>query len=218
MKRKVFAYLCIAVMSVSLIGCGSKTISSSDSPKETETTVGKDETTTKKTSTDSKEETTSTEDETTKNSDVDTSDWTKYSGNGYSISAPKVWIKYEYEASELTLANSVTSTDSFAENISVVTQDISAYDFDLESYKDISLSQYEYLNYTVISTEKLTIDGVDGYYLVCTTEAEGILCYCSQFFTLIDDTAYIFTFAADSKGYQELSEEVLDIFSTVTFD
>ena len=149
---------------------------------------------------------------------MDTTDWTEYKGTGYSLSAPKVWVKYDYEASELTLANSVTSTDSFAENITAVTQDVSAYDFDLEGYKDLSLNQYEYLNYTVISTDKMTVNGVDGYYLVCTTEAEGMLCYCAQYLTLIDDTAYIFTFAADTKGYQELSEEVKDIFSTIKFD
>ena len=250
MKRKIFAYLCLAVMAVSLIGCGSKS-ASSDTKKEStttedetttdkkssdedETTTDKkssdeDETTTDKKSSDEDETTTgkksSDEDETTtdKNSsgedrDVDTTDWTEYKGTGYSISAPKIWLKHEYEASDLTLANSVTSTDGFAENITVISQDVSAYDFDLEGYKDLSLNQYEYLNYTVISTEKMTVNGVDGYYLVCTTETDGTLCYCTQYFTLIDDTAYIFTFAADTNGYQELSEEVKDIFSTIKFD
>ncbi len=243
MKRKVFAYLCMAVMAVSLVGCGSKstsgdtkneTTTEKKSSDEDETTTEKkssdeDETTTKKKSSDEDETTTekksSDEDETTTDKDVtdndrdvDTTDWTEYKGTGYSLSAPKVWVKYDYEASELTLANSVTSTDSFAENITAVTQDVSAYDFDLEGYKDLSLNQYEYLNYTVISTDKMTVNGVDGYYLVCTTEAEGMLCYCAQYFTLIYDTAYIFTFAADTKGYQELSEEVKDIFSTIKFD
>ena len=226
MKRKIFAYLCLAVMAVSLIGCGSKS-ASSDTKKESTTT--EDETTTDKKSSDEDETTTgkksSDEDETTtdKNSsgedrDVDTTDWTEYKGTGYSISAPKIWLKHEYEASDLTLANSVTSADGFAENITVISQDVSAYDFDLEGYKDLSLNQYEYLNYTVISTEKMTVNGVDGYYLVCTTETDGTLCYCTQYFTLIDDTAYIFTFAADTNGYQELSEEVKDIFSTIKFD
>lgn len=231
MKRKVFAYLCMAMMAVSLVGCGSQS-ASSDTKKEStaaddETTTAKkssdeDETTTGKKSSDENETTTdkksSDEDETDKDQDIDTSDWKEYEGTGYSISAPQIWLKHEYESSDLTLANSVTAADGFTENITVVIQDVSAYDMDLESYKDLSLNQYEYLNYTVISTDKMTVNGVEGYYLVCTTETDGLLCYCAQYFTLIDDSAYIFTFAADTKGYQELSEEVKNIFSTIKFD
>ena len=94
MKRKVFAYLCMAMMAVSLVGCGSKSVSS-DTKKEStaagdETTTDKkssdeDETTTDKKSSDEDETTTdkksSDEDETTtdkKSSDVDTTDWTEY--------------------------------------------------------------------------------------------------------------------------------------------
>lgn len=239
MKRKLLAYLCMAVMAVSLVGCGSAEISSGSNNDKTtsdedifdtyetdedETTTAKNKTTEKETTTaknkNTEKETTTDEDETTtkKQSSADTSNWTKYTGTGYSISAPGTWIEYNYESSDLTLANSLTSSDDFAENITVVLQDTSRYNLDLEGYKDLSLSQYESLKYTVISTEKGSINGVEGYYLVCTTETNGILCYCSQFFTVIDDTAYVFTFAADSEGYSELADEVLDIYSTITFN
>lgn len=39
----------------------------------------------------------------------------------------------------------------------------------------------------------------------------------AQYFTVIDDSAYIFTFAADEDGFDELEDEVIDIYNTIEF-
>ncbi len=240
MKKKLLAYLCMTVMAISLVGCGSSSISdSSDKKTNAETTtdedgvIDEDQTTTKKKSKKDKDETTLEKDETTDEDETTTDedesatereisggtdDWTAYTGTGYSLSASDDWTKYDYAASDLTLASLGTSADGFTENITVVLQDLSSYDLDLEGFNNLSVKQYETQGNTVISNKKTIVNGVDGYLLESEMEQDGVLCCCLQFYTLVDDTAYIFTFVGDSDGYSELSDDVLDIFSTIVFD
>ena len=147
----------------------------------------------------------------------DISDWEEYYGLGYSLKLSSAWKEMEYEAAELAFVHSSTAGDGFAENINVMTQDTSAYDMDLESYLDLSLQQYDTLGYDVIDYKHMTVNGVKGYYCVTSTEVQSVTCYISQYFTIIDDTAYIFTFAADSDGFYELEDEVKDIYRTIEF-
>lgn len=224
MKKKITVLMGVLVISVSMLFTGCRSVSvSGKGEKETEETKKKnkatekdteDETTKKNkpTERDTEEE---TEEETTqKSSEHD--DWSEYYGTGYSISLSSDWIeKSDVEGTELGFAHFGTSADGFTENINALTQDTSSFDMDLDDYKDISLQQYKQLGYDVIDISSKTVNGKKGYYLTTTVEQSGTTCYLAQWFTLVDDTAYVFTFAGDEDGFDELENEVIEIFETI---
>ncbi|MBE5947901.1 MAG: hypothetical protein E7261_02610 [Lachnospiraceae bacterium] len=145
-----------------------------------------------------------------------------YQGTGYTIPVSKEWTETTVDNAELAFYYASTANDGFAENFNIVLQDLSAYDVDLEAYKDLTLGEYETMGYTVVSTEKGSVDDVDAYALVATTSvtvADGstITCAISQIFAIHNKTAYIFSFAADEAGYNLLAEEVFEMFTSVDF-
>ena len=145
-----------------------------------------------------------------------------YKGTGYTIPVPKGWSEITVDNAELAFRYDATSNDKFAENFNVMLQDLSAYGMDLEAYKDLSVSQYESMGYTVVSIEKGAVDGIDAYALVTTTNvtvADGstILGIIGQVFAVHNKTAYVFTFAADEAGYNLLGDEVFSMFTSVDF-
>jgi hypothetical protein len=240
--RFTIGSLAIALSVLGLSGCGkSVTINFDSANSEIES---EKQTTTKSSAENSDEEETTKksskktteydeEEETTKKSSKKTTDsydddddtstgsksnWKTYSGTGYTIELGSDWTKTTNAAAELAFTHLGSSTDGFSENINVIVQDISAYDLDLESYLEMSLEQYEQLEYDVISYKHMTVNGVKGYYCVISTEVNSITCYISQYFTVIDDAAYVFTFAADEDGFDELEDEVKDIYKTIEFE
>ena len=145
-----------------------------------------------------------------------------YQGTGYTILVPKTWTETTVNNAELAFYYPTTSSDGFAENFNVMLQDLSAYDMDLDAYKDLSISQYKDIGYNVLSVEKGAVDGIDAYALAATTSvtvADGstITCAICQIFAIHNKTAYVFTFAADEAGYNLLADEVFEMFTSVDF-
>ncbi|MCI5602942.1 MAG: hypothetical protein MR361_05550 [Clostridiales bacterium] len=154
------------------------------------------------------------------NSSSNTSSWKSYSGDGYSIKLSSDWSKTK-GSSAVDIAFSYDGTsqnDDFAENINVVVQDLTGYDLDLESYKDLSMDQYAELDYNVDDIYKKTIDGAKGYFCKVSCEEPGNNCVILQYFTVIGDNAYVFTFASDEDDFDDLEDEVMEIFETIEFD
>lgn len=226
MKKKIVILMGVLMVSASMIftGCGtSKSVSSKNEKETGDETTKKKNVSEKETEDETEEETTKkknvSEKETTeKKSSASHDDWTEYSGTGYTISLSDDWTEAEVASTELAFTHAGTSADGFAENINTITQDISAYNMDLEKYKELSLQQYEQIGYDLIDIKSMEVDGEDGYYVTTSVEESGITCYIAQWFTVIDDTAYIFTFAADEDGFDELEDEVIEIFETIEFE
>lgn len=154
------------------------------------------------------------------NSTSNTSSWKSYSGDGYSVKLSSDWSKTK-GSSAVDIAFTYNGTglnDDFAENINVVVQDLKGYDLDLESYKDLSMDQYAELDYNVDDIYKKTIDGAKGYFCKVSGEESGINCSILQYFTVIGDNAYVFTFAADEDDFDNLEDEVMEIYETIEFD
>lgn len=215
MKKKIVVLMGVLMISASMLfaGCGSSKTVSSKNDKETEEETKK-KTAEKDTEDDTEDE---TEEETTKEkkSSATHDDWTVYEGTGYTISLSDDWTKTDVAGAEMAFAHLSTATDDFAENINTITQDISAYDMDLEKYKELSLQQYEQIGYDLVDIKSMEVDGEDGYYVITTVEESGVTCYIAQWFTVVDDIAYVFTFAADEAGFDELEDEVIEIFESV---
>ena len=226
MRKNIKLIVCLLVMIfvlAGMTGCGSKSETVKKEPSSKEDNVSKDKDDKDADKDDDKDDKKDTDKDDNKETEAeeiksDISGWQEYSGSGYSFKLSSDWEEMDYEAAEMAFVHSSTAADGFAENINVMTQDTSAYDMDLESYLELSLDQYDSLGYNVVDYKHMTVNGVKGYYCVTSTEVQSVTCYVSQYFTIIDDTAYIFTFAADNDGFSELEEEVKDIYRTIKFD
>lgn len=216
MKKNIKLFVCVFVMIFALAGvtaCGNK---SDNGKKESESK--EDDTSDDERDTDDERETYDEKETYDDEIQSDISDWVKYYGVGYSFKISPDWKETDNESAEVSFIHTRTAADGFIENISVATQDTSVYDMDLEDYLEVSLKQYETLGYDVLECDSMIVNGVEGYYCETTTEVESVDCYLSQYFTIIDGTAYIFTFAGDIDGYYELKDEVKDIYRTIEFE
>lgn len=143
-------------------------------------------------------------------------DWKKYNGNGYTMYLSKDWTETDMMYADMAFANSKTAGNGFADNINSMVQDLSIYDMDLEGYKDLSVSQYDAIEgYTLDTIEKVKISGTDGYKFEISVEADSVTVVISQYFTVKDKKAYLYTFTADEDDYPALSEEFETIISMV---
>lgn len=232
MKKKLTALACILTItcSVLLSGCRSVSVSSKSedttekkTTSESSTKKNNKETTTKKNKETEKETTTkkSSEEESTLAWDpsTDTSSWKTYTKTGYTIKASESdWLIGVIASADFAIQHSTTGDGPFADNINVVIQDLSAYKMDLDAYKDLSFQQYKQLNYNVLSSEKVSVNGSVGYYITVQFEKDGYELTCGQYFTIIDNKAYVFTLNADTDDFYLLESDFFDILYTVQFD
>lgn len=150
--------------------------------------------------------------------DIDISDFKSYDNAGYSISLPTDWGKTDNKNADIAFLYKSSDNDFFTENITVIIQDLDTYDYTLDTYKELSVSQYEELGYEIDECKKVTLDKNECYSITSHSENDGKNIYCKQIFTLRNKKAYLFTFAAEEKDFNKLSEESDAIFDTITFN
>lgn len=147
--------------------------------------------------------------------DIDSSDFKSYDDSGYSISLPDEWGKTENKNASLSFLYKNSKNDFFTESINVIVQDLETYDYTLDTYKDVSVSNYEELGYEIEECKKTTINDNDFYSITSHSENDGKSICCKQVFTLLNKKAYLFTFAAEEKDFNTLSDETDAIFDTI---
>lgn len=140
-----------------------------------------------------------------------------YEGDGYQIMLTNNWARANNANTDLAFSYKNSKNDIFTESICSIIQDLSGEEADLEKYKNTSIEQYSKLNYDIDTCEKTQLDGNYAYDIVShTTNADSDV-YCKQVFTIVNDKAYIFTFAAAKADYDKLESEVTAIFDTIEF-
>lgn len=149
---------------------------------------------------------------------VELKNTTTFEQTGYTIDLPDTWTRTANSNTDLTFYYASSKNNAFTENITTMVQDLSTYDYTLESYKDLSISSYEDMGYKVDECKKSTVDKQDCYIVTSTAEGNDSKIYCKQMFVLKDKNAYLFTFAAEKDDYKALSDEVDAIFATVKFN
>lgn len=148
-------------------------------------------------------------------SDFKLSDTTTFKQAGYTISIPDDWTKTNNANADLAFFFNSSRNDTFTESITTIIQDLSTYDYTLDSYKDLSISQYEDLGYKVKDCKKVKIDGKEFYSITSSTTNDKTKIMCKQLFTLRKKKAYLFTFAAAKDNYDKRIDEVNAIFDTI---
>lgn len=146
---------------------------------------------------------------------VDSSDFKDYSDSEYTISLPDGWGKTENKNASLSFLYKSSKNDFFTESINIIIQDLETYDYTLDTYKDVSVSNYEELGYEIEECQKTTINDNDFYSIISHSENDGKNIYCKQLFALLNKKAYIFTFAAEESDFKKLSDETDAIFNTI---
>lgn len=164
-----------------------------------------------------------TEKRTEEGNGEDTDTFTYY-GEDYSITLPKTWTDVSSSLAGAVGADAVfthygTAQNGYGENINVMIQDLSGYDMDLDTYTELSKSQYDAMEgYDIISIDDGSINGIKIRRLEVDAEQNGINCYCLQVFAVENEKAYIFTFSSDYEDKDSLMEEVEFIFDSIRID
>lgn len=147
-----------------------------------------------------------------------------YYGDDYSITFPKTWTDVSSTLAATIGADAVfthygTALNGYGENINVMVQDLSGYNMDLDTYTELSKSQYEAMDgYDIISIDEGSINGTKIRRLEVDANQNGINCYCLQVFAVENEKAYIFTFSSDYEDKDSLMEEVDLIFESIKID
>lgn len=139
---------------------------------------------------------------------------------GLSIAYPDDWRMQENVMGTVVMFLSPTEseTDTFSENVNVVTQDLSKSPMSLDDYTDLNLQQLG----TVISDFKLiesgatTMDGMKATYVVYSgTQGVNDLMFRQVWAIDNNDMAYVLTFSAMVDKYESvlpMSDQMFETF------
>lgn len=165
-----------------------------------------------------------TEKVTDSGSSVTNKDTFNYYGDGYVIILPNTWTDVTSAFASTMGADSVfvhygTSQNGYNENISITIQDLSGFNIDLDTYTEISKSQYAAMEgYEVLNIGKDNINGMEVGRAEIDVTQNGINCYCMQIYAVKNEKAYIFTFTSDYEDKDTLMDEVNSIFDSIQID
>ena len=144
---------------------------------------------------------------------------TEFIGDGYKISYPDTWEKQELSDSGFAASPPNLEDDDYAENVMVVTQDLSETGEDLEGLKENVLEEFDSVEgFEMVSCEEMTLGGKKAYKLIMKCSTGNVEFQSLQVFTVVGNKGYIFGFSGDEKGfdqYKEDAEKMLDTFQFI---
>lgn len=142
--------------------------------------------------------------------------WIEFTGEGYKISYPNTWEKQELSDNNFSVSPKDLEDDDYAENVMVVTQDLSETGEDLDALKENVLEEFDSVEgFEKVSCEETTLGGEKAYKLIMKCSTGDVEFQSLQVFTVVGNKGYIFGFSGDNKGfeqYKEDAEEMLDTF------
>lgn len=144
--------------------------------------------------------------------------WSTFSGKGYTISYPGTWETQELSEGDFNISPKELEDDGYIENIMVVTQDLSETGEDLEALKEKILEDFNSMEgFEQISCKETTFGGQKAYELTLKCTTDEIAFQSQQIFTVKGNTGYIFGFSGDEKGFAKYTEEADKIAGTFAF-
>lgn len=144
--------------------------------------------------------------------------WSAFSGKGYTISYPETWETQELSEGDFNISPKELEDDGYIENIMVVTQDLSETGEDLEALKEKILEDFNSMEgFEQISCKETTLGGQKAYELTMKCTTDEIAFQSQQIFTVKGNIGYIFGFSGDEKGFAQYTEEADKIAGTFAF-
>ena len=156
-------------------------------------------------------------------SDQSDSDWTTYQTNEFSIEYPEDWNLNTdgFMGSSFFLFSPLSDLfDDFRDNISLVKEDISAYNIDFEGYVNASKKQIKALitDSKIVSEERKNANGLEFHEMIYTGKQGEYDLIITQRFWVFNDMAYIVTFTCKSDVEDELKTLGTKVINTITIN
>lgn len=138
----------------------------------------------------------------------------------YSINYPSNWVADTSKkmGTSFTLQSPLTGAiDLFAENVNLLIQDLSAYDFDLDSYSELSLNQIktQVEDGKIELSERKSKDGQSFHHVIYSGKYSVYKLKWEQYYWVIDKKAYVLTFTTEQRHYErykDVGRSILDSF------
>lgn len=146
--------------------------------------------------------------------------WETYSKDNYNIDYPNNWDLDDsgtMGSKFFIFSRLVSVADDFKENVNLITQDLSAYNVNLDQFVNMSTDQVVAMikEGNIISSDRLSKNGVEQHMLVYTGRQNDHILRFEQRFWIIDKIAYILTFTSkldDYSQYQEVGTKIIESF------
>lgn len=153
-------------------------------------------------------------------SQIPDKEWITYNDSLWNIEYPTSWefSKQNSIGARFTIsAPKESETDLFHENISLVVQDLTGIEINLDQFSEISEEQiHEILpNFEEITNERLTNkNGEYQKFVYSGTQTDFTLIF-EQYYLIIDNKSIILTFTCEKEKYfafQKTAERILNSF------
>ena len=146
-------------------------------------------------------------------------EWNSIKTDKYSIDYPSDWEINEEGAmgTAFILFSPLKDGNSFRENINLMIQDLTGFDFDLDSYTELSESQVgQYIqNAKILKSERLQGAAGEYHMIEYTGTQQEFNLHWKQYYWYINDKAYLLTFTAEDTAYEEyisLANQIMNSF------
>ncbi|MGB0840179.1 MAG: hypothetical protein ACPGXL_08565 [Chitinophagales bacterium] len=146
--------------------------------------------------------------------------WGNLAGQGFTIQYPTDWdidISRAMNTNFILFSPIDSPQDPFRENVNLIIQDLSDYDFTLEQYAVLSTEQIK----TMITDGKIIVNeqkgvGEKAYQKVIYSGKQGMFdLQFEQYYWVINKKAYVLTLTCtidQFDNYQEIGEAIMDSF------
>lgn len=140
-----------------------------------------------------------------------------FSKDNFSLHYPKDW---EVDTSGMmntkVILKSKEMKDGFAQNVNVVTQNLTGYNFTLDQFVKVSEDQYKQVpKAKIIASERIKGEGDEKHSVTVQGSFAGPDITIKQYYFFKKDVAYVVTFSSLTKDYEKskaLGDTILNSF------
>jgi len=149
-----------------------------------------------------------------------TTDWKTLNNSEFSINYPKNWelnSSGQMGTRFIIFSQLTDKNDQFKENVNLIIQDLTGYDFDLNKYVELSENQIKTMitESNILINERITKNKKE-YQKIIYTGRQGVYdLKFIQYYWLENNKAYVLTFTAEVNEFtkfKKTSENILNSF------
>ncbi len=147
-------------------------------------------------------------------------EWKTLLEHSFKIEYPDNWElnKLGLMGTKFILFSKVSnSSDTFRENVNLITQDLAGLNIKLDQYVKISENQVKTLvtNGKIIESKRISDKGIEYHKMIYTGKQGAFNLKFIQYFWVIDNKAFVLTFTAEVDefdNYVQVGNKIMDSF------
>ncbi len=145
-------------------------------------------------------------------------------GPNYTLNYPSDWeldTSGQNSTTMVLFSPEQPAQDDFLQNISLIIQDLAGLDIDMDQYVAITLEQIETVmeGATVVDNTRKSGVKPEFHTMAFTGKQSNLNMYYKQYYYLLNETAYVLSFACLQEGLSAIEEtatQILDSFNLET--